>query len=289
MKAVYSCVVGDKPKYARQAVLWAASLLIHGVQSAESLVVHTVGEGDPTLRAALTSWGIDVVQIKPFDERHPHSNKLVQFRTDFLFNADYVVLCDCDLAFVAPISPWLCGERVRATVVVRPGLPLAQWKIIFDAARLRFPAERVLAGNGLPTLPTFCNGGLYIIPRGLFTKIGTAWTKWDRWLLERAELMRPMQILADQISFTLACEELGLAVNYLPIELNYHPGSSLELLKGGAESGCAPRVLHYHSFVGPQGFLPDTGLAGVDAAIAKANELIRCLNERYAGQWQSGG
>jgi hypothetical protein len=288
MKVVFSCVVDDKPRYARQAALWAASLLIHGAERAESLVVHTVGEGDPALRALLGSWGIDVVRIKPFDARHPHSNKLAQFGTDSLQNADYVVLCDCDLAFVAPISPWLRGERIRASIVLLPGLPSAQWKIIFAAANLRFPEERVLTGNGAQTLPTFCNGGLYIIPQALFSQIGSFWTKWDRWLLERAELMKPMQVLADQISFALACEELGLKINYLPIELNYHIESSLEFLRGGAERDCAPRVLHYHNFVGPRGFLRYTTIASVNVAIDRANELVRCLNECYTEQPQSG-
>ena len=34
MRTVYSCVVDTDPKYARQAVLWAASLLVHGEQEA---------------------------------------------------------------------------------------------------------------------------------------------------------------------------------------------------------------------------------------------------------------
>lgn len=287
MRAIFSCVVDDKPKYARQAALWAASLLIYGAQNAESLVVHMVGEGDPELRALLGSWGIEVVPIKPFDARHPHSNKLAQFETGCLQNADYVVLCDCDLAFVAPISPWLRGERIRANIVALPGLPLARWKIIFAAANLRFPMDRVLAGNDMLTLPAFCNGGLYIIPRALFAQIGGSWAKWDRWLLERTELMKPLQILADQISFTLACAELCLTINYLPIELNYHLGPDLESLNGGGRGNCVPRVLHYHNFVRPRGFLGQTNIASVNAAIEKINELIRCLNQRYTEQQRS--
>jgi hypothetical protein len=282
MRAVFSCVVDNDPKYARQAALWAASLLIHGDQSAESLVVHTVGEGEPRLCALLRSWGVDVVQIEAFDARHPYSNKLAQFGTASLQNADCVVLCDCDLAFAASISPWLRGERIRARIVERPWLPVARWRAIFAAANLTFPMDRVLAGNGAPTLPTFCNGGLYIIPRALFAQIGTVWSKWDRWLLERSELMGPLHIFADQISFTLACEELGLTINYLPIELNYHTGKSrAALLKRDVRRGLAPRVLHYHNLVGPRGFLREEKIASVNAATERINELIRCLSELY--------
>jgi len=80
-------LVDTDPKYARQAVLWAASLLVHGEQEAESLVVHTIGETDPRLTDLLDSWGVEQVQVEPFDSRHPYSNKLVQFATPSLQQA----------------------------------------------------------------------------------------------------------------------------------------------------------------------------------------------------------
>lgn len=282
MKIAFSCVVDNDPKYARQAVLWAASLLIHGVQDAESLVVHTVGEGEPRLRALLNSWGVDVVQIEAFDARHRYSNKLAQFESASLQNADLVVLCDCDLAFAASISPWLKGERIRARIAQRPWLAPAQWKAIFATANLSLPTDRVLSVNGAPTLPTFCNGGLYIIPQALFSQLGIAWSKWDRWLLERPELIKPRETFTDQISFTLACEELGLTIDYLPIELNYPMGPNrAATLKANGRKVGAPRVLHYHDLVGPRGFLHKDKAASVNAAIDRVNELVPCLNELY--------
>jgi len=293
MQAAFSCVVDDDRKYARQAALWAASLLIYGEQSADSLVVHTVGPGEPRLRALLRSWGVDVVQIDAFDARHPYSNKLGQFATPSLRDADYAVLCDCDLAFAGSISPWLRGERVRARIVDRPWLSPAQWRKLFAAAKLRFPLGTVLAGNGAPTLPTFCNGGLYVIPRARFDQLGAAWSTWDRWLLEHSELLRPREVFADQVSFTLACEELGLTIDYLPIELNYHTGKSrAALLKRDGRRGWTPHVLHYQNLVGPRGFLLKEKLASMNAATERINEVIRCLNELYPvdepGQRRSG-
>ena len=141
MKVALSCVVDDDPKYTRQALLWAASLLIHGGQSAESLVVHTVGEGDPRLRALLNSWGVDVVQIEAFDARHRYSNKLAQFATASLQNADLVVLCDCDRAFAGSISPWLHGERIRARIAQRLGRHQRNGKRSFATASLSLPTD----------------------------------------------------------------------------------------------------------------------------------------------------
>jgi hypothetical protein len=282
MKAAFSCVVDNDPKFARQALLWVASLLIYGGQSAESLVVHTVGKGEPRLCALLSSWGVDVVQTETFDARHAYSNKLMQFATPSLRNADYVVLCDCDLAFTASIEPWLRGEKIRARPVHRPWLSAAQWKAIFAAANLRLPTGTVLAGDGARTLRTFCNGGLYVIPQALVAEIGIVWSKWDRWLLERVDLTKPHGMFADQISFTLACEELGLTINYLPIELNYEAGSNYaELLRADGLTFSEPRVLHYHHLVGPRGFLHKGKTTSSNAAIEKINELIRCLKEIY--------
>ena len=282
MKVTFSCVVDDNPKYARQALLWATSLLIFGHQSADSLVVHTVGEGDPRLRALLSSWGVDVVQVEVFDVRHRYSNKLAQFATTSLLNADYAVLCDCDVAFAGSIIPWLRGERIRARIAQRPWLPPAQWKAIFAAASLKLPTARVLASNGVPTLPTFCNGGLYIIPQTLFGQIGTVWRRWDRWLLERLELLEPRQVFADQVSFSLACEELGLTIDYLPFELNYHLAERrVALPRDSGWRACEPRVLHYHNLIDSRGFLHEGKVVSVNAAVERINGLVRCLNELY--------
>ena len=282
MKTVYSCVVDADPKYARQTLLWAASLLIHGGQEAESLVVHTIGERDPRLHEILDSWGVEQVAAEPFDARHPYSNKLVQFATPSLRNADFAVLCDCDLAFAASVARWTRGQRIRARIADRPWLPLEQWRAIFEAADLMLPRGRVLAGNGAPTLPSFCNGGLYMVPRQLFAPIGDLWCRWDRWLLDHAELLGSRTIFADQVSFALACEDLGYRIDYLPIELNFHTGKSpAALLRRDRRPGLVPIVLHYHDLVGPRGFLFKEKVPSMNAATERINRLVRDLNELY--------
>ena len=174
MKVTFSCVVDDNPKYARQALLWATSLLIFGHQSADSLVVHTVGEGDPRLRALLSSWGVDVVQVEVFDVRHRYSNKLAQFATTSLLNADYAVLCDCDVAFAGSIIPWLRGERIRARIAQRPWLPPAQWKAIFAAASLKLPTARASCQQR-------CTDAADVLQRwALYHTANAIWANWHR-------------------------------------------------------------------------------------------------------------
>src|SRR6185295_13803587 len=103
----FSCVIDQKPKYADQAVVWAATLMVYGGQSADSLIIHHVGECEPACKRLFDAWGIETRQVERFDRRHGPSNKLTQLASESLQAADYVVLCDCDMAFCNSISPWI--------------------------------------------------------------------------------------------------------------------------------------------------------------------------------------
>src|SRR5947208_858660 len=102
VKIVYSCVVDQNPRSAHQAFIWASSLLGYGGQEPESLVVHIVRDCHPNYKALFDSMGVRTVLVEPFDPGHRHSNKLTQLTqldSEASGSADYVVLCDCDIAF----------------------------------------------------------------------------------------------------------------------------------------------------------------------------------------------
>jgi hypothetical protein len=273
MKVKYSCVMDQHPRFARQVLIWAISLLIYGEQEADSLVVHSVGDYDPQYRNIFHTWGIETKIVQRFDKRHPHSNKLTQLESEPLHAADYVVLFDCDTAFCKNISPWIQGDTVRARIASSPGLPPYRWQKLFDRAGLRLPASRVRAVlRGQETLPSYCSG-CYIIPQAVFQKLREAWPRWDRWLLDRPGLISPFNVFADQISFALSCEELRVSINYFPVELNL---DTTYLPHGRAE--IQPIVLHYHR-LSKEGVLRLTKLPSVNRQIRRVNDLIR-LAER---------
>ena len=124
------------------------------------------------------------------------------------------------------------------------------------------------------TLPTYCNSGLIIVPQPIFQNLREAWPKWDRWLLDRPELVEPFAFFIDQISFTLSCEELGLSINYLPIELNCPPSADLlnRIQIASRKKEIHPIVLHCH---GQEGFLLPINITSVDRQIQKINNLFR--------------
>ena len=280
MNVKFSCVVDRPSKFARQAMVWAVSLLTYGGEDDESLMIHTVGEPNSEYIRILQNWGIETRVVEPFDERHPNSNKLAQLESEALHRADYVVICDCDTAFCSQVSPWIKGDAIRARIASYPGLSPDHWERVFQAAGLAIPVKRQKALlNGHETLPNYCNGGMYIIPQHLFQSMREVWPRWDRWLLDRPDLLRPYGAYADQISFAMSCEELGLAVDYLPFELNCDGvfyTKALCRVTGKAE--IRPVVLHYHQ-LNDDGLLGLKQIPGINRQIRKINDLIQLAEQ----------
>jgi hypothetical protein len=272
----YSCVLDHPPRYARQALTWAASLLTYGGQDADSLVIHAVESCHPGLRRLVNSWGIETRNVKRFDPAYPHSNKLAQLESGALAGCDYVVLCDCDIVFCDSISLWIKGGSVRARVPSYAGLRQAQWERLFARAKLQLPVTRVTAVlDGAETLPIYCNGALHIIPQAILRRLQGVWPKWARWLSARPALFWPLRTYIDQIAFTLSCAELDLALDYLPVELNF-PVRILpkgQLYRAGARGGTLPMVLHHHHR-DREGLLLMTNSPGLNAQIRRINDMI---------------
>ena len=67
MTVNFSCIIDEKPKYARQALLWAASLLTYGQVPADALVVHTVDGCAPEYQRVFDSWGIRLEKAGRFE------------------------------------------------------------------------------------------------------------------------------------------------------------------------------------------------------------------------------
>ena len=281
---VYSCVTDQSPLSAHQTMIWASTLLTYGGQRADSVIVHAVGSCNPGLARFLGALGIEPVPVQPFDARHPHSNKLVQLESGPLASADYVVLCDCDLAFCGDISGWKSGNTLRARRVGFANLTLEQWSRLYAEAGLERPGETVAAAlDGRQTMPTYCNGGLLIVPNEVFRLLGGAWPRWNRWLLERLSLLSPFEYFTDQVSLALACAELELEVDELPLDLNCPTQLQLD---PQLTAGLQPIVLHYHKHLDRAGLLLPAGTPTIDYQINRVNELIRSMRRQHFDNWE---
>jgi hypothetical protein len=272
MPIKYSCVMDTPAKFQHQTLLWALTLLRRGGQQPENLIVHAVAGGPPAQIRLLRDLGIQVATVQRYSSTHPFLNKLRQLESEILRLADHVVLCDTDLAFHSPIDPFVTGERPRIKIVDVANPPLAIWRALFAAAGFSAaprPARTSL--DGIETYANNCNGGLCILPQAVFGALSSAWPRWADWVLRQGKILGRYRAHVFQISLALAMEELGIAVDLLPLALNFPTNLASPNL---ADHDVTPAAIHYHANLDRAGNLRAIGLPQVDAAIAGINALM---------------
>lgn len=275
---LYSCVVDNNLKFKNQALIFVHTLVGLANVKPEQIVLHII-EGTPEADiGTFRQLGVQVTVARPFDSRHPHSNKLIQLENPLLHRADHVVLCDCDIAFASDISEWIVGDRLRAKPVDRANPPVELWRDILYTAGLGtdFPTVKTTHEDAETYANNF-NGGLYIIPQTVFQQLREAWPKWNRWLLDRQELLGRFARNADQVSLGLALAALGQIGDPLPIGLNFP--AQLPMPENAPLDG-PPPVVHYHKRRDERGYLGTTNVPLVDRSITKINLVIDGNKER---------
>jgi hypothetical protein len=271
-RAMFSCVVDNKPLYCFQALVFARSLTALAGVEPESVIVHYVEGTAPAMVDLIRELGVRTVACKPFDRRHPPSNKLAQLRSEVLRECEYAVLCDCDIALAGDVSPWIAGDRLRAKPVDYPLPPLAEWRSILDlpARADDPPAVAATHKSGLTYANNF-NGGFYIVPQAVLEGLRRTWPAADLKLLDQPGLPPDQARHVDQIALGIALAELDMIGDPLPLALNYPthlpPSAALRLEE-------PPRVVHYHKRIALAGRLLRTGDPMVDRAIDLVNDAI---------------
>ncbi len=285
-KIRFSCVMDRQPRFAQQALGWAATLLTFGGQRPESLVVHAINGCHPSVRRIFDSWGVATRAVAPFAAWSRNSNKLTQLESDALADADYVVVCDCDLVFCEKISRWVSGDSIRARTPSYGGLTPKQWSRLFQTAELDMPPPTITAVlDGQATLPTYCNTALCIIPQSIFQRLRPVWPKWTRWLSERPHLTRPFaahvqKVAFDQVALALSCAELGLPIDRLPVEVNFPVRRAPvgRLYSANPDREYHPLVMHHHGRT-RRGLLRLTQMFSLNRQIVRVNRLLASVHE----------
>lgn len=270
--ALYSCVVDDNPKFKNQALIFVHTLVGLAKVEPEQIVLNII-EGIPEAEIGVfRQFGVHVTVARPFDPRHPHSNKLIQLENPLLHRPDHVVLCDCDIAFAGNISEWIAGDKLRAKPVDRANPPIELWRDILSVAGFGadFPTVKTTHEDAETYANNF-NGGLYIIPQKVFQQLRKVWPKWNRWLLDRRELLGRFARNTDQVSLGLALASLGQVGDPLPVGLNF-PAQLPVPEDAGLDT--PPPVIHYHKRRDERGYLGTTNVPLVDQSIARINLVI---------------
>jgi hypothetical protein len=231
--------------------------------------------------AVLDRLRISYERVPVFDIRHPHSNKLAQLNSIKLSQADWVVLCDCDIAFSQGIVGWFEGQHIRAKVVDRAVPSVQDWQTIM--LKCGFSAEIPLALATTTLEPTYlnnCNGGLYIIPRVKFPKIREKWFFWVQYFLDQPEILTRHTYFTDQIAFAVAMRDLNDYVDMLGMQYNFPTHLDSPITNGFP---WIPQILHYHKlFDLKAGVYPTYRNPRIDSSIRRVNHMLsQCLPDFF--------
>jgi 2-polyprenyl-3-methyl-5-hydroxy-6-metoxy-1,4-benzoquinol methylase len=275
----YSCVLDQGPFFAAQCFIWLNCLLEIQAAPPENVFIHHTGLGRTDFAAWLKSRRVNLVEIKPYDPRSPHCNKVQQLRTFAQTKFDRVVLMDCDIAWVGH-APLPRGAPVAGKSVDLPNPPEVILAAIFHEAGLGVPGwvpVSIPKGPGAQqTDRNNFNGGVYVLAGTVIPQLDAAWRRWADWCLDHRQLFGDYSIHVDQVSFALAVRHLGLASDILPIEWNYPvhlPAAQLP--------DVTPQIIHYHRQLGPHFKIAPMGLPKPDQAIHLLNQRIEDFLDRH--------
>ena len=166
----------------------------------------------------------------------------------------------------SPANPWT--PRFRPLMFSSPFSP--------RRASLRLPRSRFHGGPTEWTLAGNNNGGLYLIPGPLLSRVASAWAHWAGWLLDRAELLGEWTVHVDQVAMALGLAAEG--VGSVPLDVRWNtPSHDLTRIPAGAP---VPAIIHYHQEVDGDGLIRPTGSPSIDGRIGVANEAIGTVSHR---------
>jgi hypothetical protein len=292
-RVMFSCVMDAKPKYVAQTRLLVRTLLTFAGCTPDQIVVHAIGD-DIESHRFFEAMGVTVIPVNTFDEQHLFANKLAQLNSPALRDASTVVLCDTDLAFCDSINEitGIAQNGIQAKPVDYANFSIQQWRSIYAEASLPFPERLTMSTHdGQEIVPNYCNSGLLVVSQDVLKRLAESWPRWNRFLLDRPSLLgrlasycdhRGRSIshpLTDQVSLALAISEMGIEIDPLPAQYNM----PTHVARGEHDETRAPKILHYHDRLDPEGLLVETGVAAIDTKIDILNELIRDEKRRQTG------
>ena len=189
VKALYSFVVDGDRRFANQVRIFLTTLLATGVSS-NDIVAHVTPCVSPAVRGLIDGFSVRQFPLQPVLDG-AFCNKIAQYEALRHMDADFVVLCDTDLAFLDDLSTLFDPLSVRAKPVDMPNPPLAVLEQIREALGIR-TVPRIVPTDCKPSAKTFstnCNGGLYIIPRRCLPDIAAHILPETRAISDRIDLL----------------------------------------------------------------------------------------------------
>ena len=270
---MYSCLLDIQPKFVYQLWVWVTMLLDHAGVSPADVVVHIVRRGDPQheIEAYLASRGVAFRYVDPFGDGR-FANRIAQLESPVLREREFAVLCDTDLAILAPLAPWIGLGGICAKEVDYANPPVELLEALYRRAGFdRFPDRKRCSFADAETFVTNCNGGVWILRTALFDALLPAWKRWFAWVMLQGDLLGHYLLHVTQISFSIAVWDLNEPVIPLPVIANFPTHVPPALYDSHND---VPLVLHFHERVEPDGTLASVGVPLIDRRIGAVNERL---------------
>ena len=278
MRAVYSFVIDENPRFIAEGQIFLRTILAAGVQPRDIVAQVTQRSGDVG-RSLAARFGVRAIDL-PLGPDGAYCNKINQLFTLAGDDFDVLVACDTDLAFTRPLDEVAKMGCVRAKRVDQDNPPLAVLEEIREF--LGFQQQPQLAAPGCsPSATTYalnCNGGVLLIPRQFMQPLREAWLEYAKVLTGQRHLLRQWVNHIDQVSWTFAMLKLALPFEELPVEYNFPTNIAKKVPRG---TYARPVVLHYHRALDRRGRLRLSGIRLVDEAVREANSMIT----GFYGRW----
>jgi len=273
----YSCVVDNSSVFYWQGYIFINSLIKLAQVSGSRIFVHLTHK-NPQFESFLSSNNVNIKFITPWGDRK-HCNKLQQVETLELQEADFVFLCDADLAVLRDLTYLIVTRKnhIMGKVVDFDRPSLEKLKIIFDYFNVNYPNVNVGTLNGARTFDGNFNGGLYGLPGNILNAFGKKWKSFASQMLNSNDIkiiLKDMYIHVDQVSFSLALKYL----NYPYVNLGNSENCPVHIKdKDLLDKNITEEVnvIHFHSQLDANGLINHTGNIFSDDAINKVNSVLR--------------
>src|SRR5581483_2898978 len=273
-----ACVVDRHPRFLAETVLWAHCVANYLPTDKFRALAYFVDDCHPELTPFLAEKNIARRVTSQLVKDSPHCNKIAPLLEDQW--GDATLITDSDLFFVCDPSPLFRSDKIRAAPNNHCIPPDTIFKTILEASGLGVPYRPGMSlyrgKQGLrETHINNISAGIVALPKAKANPFGARWKHWAEWLTSHHSLLGNWSGHVDQVSFTLAAEECGEDVEFLPPQVNtiLH---SLEEIATVYAFHLTPA--HIPSF--PHYFLPDRNMRpfgfapGVCDAIENLNACI---------------
>lgn len=278
MRALYSFVIDEDPRFIAEGRIFLRTILGAGVQPRD-IVAHVTQRSGDVGKSLAARFGVRAIDL-PLGPDGAYCNKINQLFTLADEEFDVLVACDTDLAFTRPLDEIAKLDCVRAKRVDQENPPLEVLEQIREF--LGVPQQPPLAAPGCsPAAQTYalnCNGGVLLIPRQFMQPLGEAWLEYAKALTDHRQLLRQWVNHIDQVSWAFAMLKLALPFQELPVEYNFPTDIAKRVPRG---TYARPVVLHYHRALDRRGLLRRSGIRLVDESVREANYMLT----GFYGRW----